>query len=746
MNNTNFEFQIREERKKLFASFSSQAQSQHHSLSLCASWSQHADALIHKTFDYYIKDLPCALFVLGKLGSLELNLSSDIDLMIVAEEQSTELNSAVRKFSNALNENQSNGFVFRVDWDLRPGGKFSPLVPTLEQYKNHYEAYGETWERIALIRMRPLCGNKKLIEEILQFNQRFIFRKHLDYRVFDDLKLLRQRIHQQVLEKRQQASDINLKLDPGGIRDIELFAQSWVVIHGGRNPEVRLANTFEIYKKLSKDKLIPSTQAELLMKLYEDLRALENYVQSLNDQQTHLLTQSVLTTAPSWVRDLHQNLPRRLQESQLIVAELLGETSSIQDRDEVVSANDSFTDDDWQEVFDLKTHGLTLEQQHFLKTNLITSFVTEVKKNAGDQRLARGFLLDFLKSTRAKPSFFHLLIHNKNVLEQLAWMFGHSPYLSQILISRPELLDSFVFRTTLPDSPDWEVLLEQLVERKLLSEVINGVSFMRSRNLDHLVSACTQVADGIASSLQKKLNAELGTEVQVCALGKWGSQELGVKSDLDFILLCENEITEKEFKFARRFFSRLSEHHKGGTLYNIDLRLRPDGKSGPMISQLHDLQSFLEKEAPAWVRQAYLRLRLVGYRQLPQLETAIFAQEITQADLTELMRIQNELYKNARSPQDLKYSEGGILDIELFLQTHLLIHKTFLQKNANATKTTLMSLGFTELASCYEQLRCTEQLRLLSDQYSESDQVQIKKVLKVAQEELKKLDPRPRPS
>ncbi len=185
-----------------------------------------------KLFDFCFADQKVALFALGKLGCLELNLSSDVDVLLVAENEAAVSLPRLRKFQKLLTERTFSGFVFRVDFDLRPGGKQGPLIPTLDQFKDYYGNYGETWERLAFVRLRPLCGDDFIKKEVMAFARKFSFRRHLDFTLLEDLKNLRTKI-QGHYWARTQHHVVDLKLGVGGIRDVELFC-SRIASHSWR--------------------------------------------------------------------------------------------------------------------------------------------------------------------------------------------------------------------------------------------------------------------------------------------------------------------------------------------------------------------------------------------------------------------------------------------------------------------------------------------------------------------------------
>ena len=189
MNSLSFEEQLRVERNEIWSRWAQAAKENSKPPSdICHSWSEAADLLLKKAYDQCFQNQKVALFALGKLGSKELNLSSDVDLLLISEEATSEALSSLRKFQKVLHERTGNGFVFRLDFDLRPGGKQGPLIPTLDQFKDYYGNYGETWERLAFVRLRPIAGDAALISDVLAFAKKFSFRKHLDFTLFEDLK------------------------------------------------------------------------------------------------------------------------------------------------------------------------------------------------------------------------------------------------------------------------------------------------------------------------------------------------------------------------------------------------------------------------------------------------------------------------------------------------------------------------------------------------------------------------------
>jgi glutamate-ammonia-ligase adenylyltransferase len=756
---------LREERHKSFQYFAKA--SQNNSIpakEICEGWSAVADNLLIQAFSNCFQNTSAALFALGKLGSKELNLSSDVDLLIVSSEEKAESMSALRKFQKMLTESTALGFVFRVDFDLRPGGRHGPLIPTVDQFKDYYGSYGETWERLALLRMRPLCGDPNVIDDVMDFAKKFSFRRHLDFTLFDDLKNLRGKIQSQQLEKPTPGS-LHLKLALGGIRDVELFTHALQVVHGGKDPELQILSTTDALNLLGQKKLLPVDEAKFLRDHYWNLRGLENYVQS-EDQQTHLLNFN--SPHPDWVLGKIPLLADQFKHCEEIVRGLLGDAPadiSIAESLSEIGISDSEIQQYWDEILDTEVLSQNKGRDEAARKAFLKEFIYALNEQGGD--LKRGLLLlkDFIRNTRAKATFFSLLIREKPLLKKLSWLFGHSPYLAGILCSRPELLDSFVYQSQGGKTSDLGQLLEDLTEKKLLSEILNGSQYLEKKDLPQLLAQLSSTTDSICSDLLAALKIDYPSKMEFLALGKWGGEELGFRSDLDFLLVIPDEATDGDHKLARRLISRLTESHRGGNIYAIDMRLRPSGKAGPLVISQSHLQEYLANEASAWERQAYLKSRWLGRQDL-SLQKLCLSRKIETHELQELERIRQELHKN-KSPLDLKYAEGGLIDVEFAAQVYLLHHQllpkgpsTFDFLSAIGTKAVELTKNYARLRQLEQmlQLVASEALTNLAPNH-ESFQflakalqmdpemliAEAQSLLQLNTEILKELDPRPRP-
>ncbi|QDK43805.1 glutamine-synthetase adenylyltransferase [Bdellovibrio sp. ZAP7] len=709
MSNSSLESSLRIKRNGIWSRCADSAKNNSQdSIQICHDWSTAADELLTEAFKHCFPENDIALFALGKLGSEELNLSSDVDVLFVSDADNDKHLRGLRQFQKLLSERTAEGFVFRVDFDLRPGGRHGPLIPTVEHFRDYYGNYGETWERLAFVRLRAITGNPEIIRQVEAFAKKFSFRRHLDFTLFDDLKHLRGKI-QNAYHTPANADVIDLKMGIGGIRDLELFCHALLVVHGGKDPSLQTRGTIEALKLLSAKAILPQDESDFLVAHYRNLRGLENYVQALNDEQTHLLRLN--DTHPEFVTTALKTLSSEMQNCDQIVKTLLGESPKAVSLENELSTLGLPEDDIkelWNEIIEQEVLSRNKGRDETARKSFLQEFVNILQAQGGDSRRALSFLKDFIRSTRAKASFFTLLLRENELLKKLAWLFAHSPYLSRILCSRPELLDSFVFRAQNELSEDLDRLLEELAEKKLLSELINGSQYLEDRDLDTLLQNLTFTADSIASALLTALKKDYPCSVEILALGKWGGKELGFKSDLDFLFVITGEPSDNDFKLAKRFISRMTESHRGGNIYSIDMRLRPSGKAGPIVIPLSDLQSYLTNESEIWERQAYLKSRWVNFAG-PSLVDCYIDQGLTAAQLLELNRIRQELV--SKSPTlNLKYSEGGMVDIELAIQTVLLNKRLAPPNSSTEGFLSVESAQHSSLAKNYTYMRQIEQM------------------------------------
>lgn len=654
----------------------------HSAKEVCFFWSQQAEELISEAWgECGLNESSLALFVLGKLGCDELNLSSDVDLMIISQNSSYDCQSKVLQFQRLLQENTEFGFVFRLDFDLRAGGRFGPQISTYDQFEDYYGNYGDTLDRMAFIRLKGICGHGELINKVQSFAKKFTFRRFIDHALIADFQAIRPKIHSSF---RAGTKNYNLKVNPGGIRDIELFTHALLVIHGGKNPQLQESSTDGALTQIANANVLPHTDAEMLIDSYWKLRDLENRAQAMGDQQIHSVNLEenpfiFAETSISELKVLRDNVDK-------LVSTLLGESQSLDfsfptelTEQKKWLADHDFSqrvqDEIWERLHNQKIHSKSVKKDKTARLHFLDKFLNTLTKINIDNELAVHLVEDFLNATRAKSSFLTLFNREPDLIKNLAFLFSTSPYLGGILSSRPELIDSFLLRQQEDfNQEDFEIFLDQLSERKLLGELIAANDFLSLRNIDLLLFVLSQNADHICSALLERLKKELDcpeSTLTLLTMGKWAGKELGFRSDLDFIFVTKEKVEHTNHKLARKFLNTLSARQRGGSIYDFDLRLRPSGNSGPLIISIDDLVQFLTQEAKPWERQAYLKSRLLEDSH-PFIQSRLQISLFQSKELQDLKKIRLDLFKENQSRKkgfiNLKYHPGGLVDTEFCIQ------------------------------------------------------------------------------
>ena len=652
---------------------------------VCTYWTRIADLILRRVWsECGLGQSDAVMFALGKHGAEELNLSSDIDLLIVSEGPGSHLvERGLRRLQAVISQVGADGFCFRLDFDLRPGGKLGPLITTPAQFQDYYWSQGETWERLALVRLRAVAGNSNLAPQIEDLARRFSYRKFLDYTLLEDLKALRSAVHQQGFLRRE--GQLHLKLEVGGIRDIELFVHSLQVLNGGKLPALQTVSTPIALERLGEAKLLSATEVSVLAENYWLLRHAENIVQAFEDLQTHVLMDDSpqIPALPS-----SADLRARMAHVDGIVSGLLGrvnlnvvllpvdlEAQKNWLRD--LGFGEAAITSSWENLMAATAMSHKNDRDERARQAFLFRFVNEISRQVSlDRDLGLNLLLDFVRATRAKATFFSMLLHSPRLIEDLARLFCLSPYLGSILASRPELLDHFILQVDQDWSKDSETLLQQMSDRKRLTEIWAASGYINDRDLTAMCRRITDTADSICRQLLVHLKNEFPeSRLEILTLGKWGGRELGLQSDLDFMFVTPDTPVDHDFKVARRFISRLTDPSKGGgTLYDLDLRLRPSGQSGPLLVPLAQLHTYWQSTAAPWERQAFLRARPLGRELANSLQkNLLYSQSLTAEDLGSLGEIRKKLHRAPTLDEvDIKYAPGGLLDIEFVSQTAVL--------------------------------------------------------------------------
>jgi len=559
-----------------------------------------------------------AIMGMGKFGAAELNFSSDIDLIYCYSSTAGETNgggsrnekiSLHRYFvklaeliTQALHQVTPSGFVFRVDTGLRPDGNNGALAISINGAEAYYESWGQSWERAALIKARPVAGDIALGEELLLRIKPFVYRRYLDFGMIEDIKLMKQKIN--ISLSRKLEGERNLKLGRGGIREIEFFIQTQQLINAGTKPHLQQRNSLQMLQMLWKEELISAEDRDALTDAYQFLRTVEHRIQVVQEQQTHSLPLQqrdleVLARRcgfPSYL-EFSRELERHRQMVSQIFKDLFysAEEEECEVRREVNFIFDPESDPDL--VKDL------LEANGF--TNPDAAYDSLLMLRGGDphRRLTRrgrrslekmapllmGELLDspnpdqalnnleaFLRRIHARSSFFSLLVENPSIVRLLIALFGSSQLLSRIFIQRPELLDTMVLRSDAIAIKTHQQLEDDLAEQMAFAEDyelqldtvrrFRNEEFLRialndlhgqmkqgegAKQLSWLAEACLAQACRMARhELVGRFGVPFNGEAEgqeretafaVIGMGKLGGLELNYHSDLDIIFIYEQE-------------------------------------------------------------------------------------------------------------------------------------------------------------------------------------------------------------
>ncbi len=553
----------------------------------------------------------CRFVVLGmgKLGGLELNFSSDIDLIYLYETDRGDTEGGPHPLSlhqyfvrvgetvtRILSEATEDGFVFRVDLRLRPEGTRGELVNSLRAAEIYYESWGQTWERSALIKARPVAGDRSLGEEFLRSVVPFVFRKYLDFTSIEEIKGMKDRINQAAARARKDERD--LKLGAGGIREIEFFVQAHQLIYGGKDPSLRLRGTVEALSALTRLRIISEKEQAELTESYVFLRRLEHRIQAHRERQTHVLPQGEedlrrLARAMDYedARALLAALDRRSDAVREIYARLFGsgrgaapsgvppEVQALflpepppKDTAERLSLLGFGDAEGARRNLDVLREGpphTRISQRARQYLNQIAPEILYRAAKSPDPDMALSHVERFLSAIGARTMFYALLYEKPKVIESLMRLFGGSRFLSGFLLRHPELLDTFLrndlsvlYKTKselrrelgeeLAACDGFEQELDALRRFKHLETLRIGIHDMGGvLSLEEGMVQLSALAEALLThsvilarrEVRRRFGVPIVAETAeeasffVLGMGKLGSEELSYHSDLDIIFL-----------------------------------------------------------------------------------------------------------------------------------------------------------------------------------------------------------------
>lgn len=730
---------------------------------------------------------------MGKLGGRELNVSSDIDLIFAFEGDGETTGSKSvsnheyfsilgKKLIAAIGETTVDGFVFRIDMRLRPYGDSGPLAGSFAMLEQYYQLQGREWERYAWIKGRVIAGPEKALQDLLR---PFVFRKYLDYSAFASMRDLKAQIQREVA--RRDMRD-NIKLGPGGIREIEFIAQVFQLVRGGRDGELQIRPTLAVLARVAQKGLLPQETVRQLSEAYVFLRNLEHRLQYLQDAQTQMLPSdddNRLRIARGMGYDDWVTFISALQPHRDAVEHHFSQVFSMQQPAEP-QANplaDIWLGELPDEEIDRRLagqgygnagecrqhlrsvkHSARYEHLPTASRERFDALLPTVLKLAGetdntDDTLKR--MLHLLESICRRASYLALLAEYPQALQLVTKLASSSPWLAGYLAQHPILLDELLDTRTLYAAPDFSVLAAELARRlaEVEGDVERQMDVMRHFKHAHIFRFAAQdlagdlplekLSDYLSALADLILEAVLKTvwpnvrgkhrdtpAFAVIGYGKLGGKELGYASDLDIIFLYDDpapEAGEVYARFGQRIANWLNSLTSAGLLYETDLRLRPDGASGLLVSTIEAFENYQKSKAWTWEHQALTRARFcagdvaIG-QAFHRIRVEILSQQRDAEKLREEVIAMREKMRDGHPNKtdlfDIKHDAGGIVDVEFIVQylilTHARMHPELTENRGNiALLGYAANLGLIpealalRVADAYRELRrCQHALRL----------------------------------
>jgi len=664
-------------------------------------------------------DAGFSIISLGKLGGKELNYSSDIDLMFIYGSngetpgpQRISNKEFYKKVANQLTDLLSTytsaGTPYRVDLRLRPDGRLGEVCMSLEGAKSYYQSRARDWELQMLIKARVSAGERQPGEELLEFVDPLIYSSTLDFSVVEEASATRERIGEKLAARRSASRGFNIKLAPGGIRDIEFLVQCLQRLHGGREKWVRHGGTLLALFRLRDKDLLSDTEYSRLASAYQFLRTLEHRLQIYDDRQTHLLPNR---------KEILDVLAREMPAAQIGAAPsadlLLRQVN--QHLEEV------------QEIYERVIHAqqpiyygppapaqapeppleprLQVEEPGPQEpaSNLVR-FLDQCAPNlAGtlsrvNLRRGRTYFEHFLERIVHRPEWMEWMNTDSTLARHVIDIFEHSPYLAEQLIRTPELIAEVraMREDSRPDVPYQDVIpelddateLRRFFRREMFR--IQCESICLETPIFTTLERTSELADAVIRATYRMAVAEVAAkhppaspdyepseQMMVITMGRLGMREFDMGSDADLVFVIPDEdVRELMFwtRVAERMISIISAYTGDGVMFAVDTRLRPNGREGALVQPVSSYKDYFATTAQAWEGITYMKTRAVagdierGTRFLNELQEVNWRRYgQSWRSRRQLMQMRMKLEKEQGGGNPLKAGQGGYYDIDFAL-------------------------------------------------------------------------------
>lgn len=642
-----------------------------------------------------------SVIALGKLGGEELNYSSDIDLLFVFEGPDAEpFKKLAVELTQLLSSYTPMGTCYRVDLRLRPDGRLGEVVISLDAARQYYENRARDWELQMLIKARVAAGEPGPARRLLEFVEPLIYNTTLDFTAIEAVSETRGRIHEKLRARSKRGNTLDVKLAPGGIRDIEFLVQCLQRLHGGREPWVRHGGTLQALTRLRDKEFLSSTEYSTVAAAYQFLRHLEHRLQFAHDQQTH--------TLPELAEDL-QLLARRMPHPQAgadldgerlrqMVDMHLEEVQTIYER--VIHAQRPLYGGSPVAAPALEPEPTVPAEP--VASSLVVSlertapaFAASIRKGK-PVRNVTAFEI-FLEKAAPNAEWLRWLNEDPYLAGYVFDLFENAPYLSGELNRTPELLASLrAIRYELNQQPRYEESLPELDSPQALRLFYRREMFrllaesvcLRVPVFQTLRRASALADTAIAAAYQMSVWHVLGAkppadgytasnQMMAIALGRLGVCEFDLGSDADLVFVIPNEDADHlQFwtRVAERMIEVLAAYSGGGSVFAVDTRLKPNGKGGPLVQTVRAYLDYFSHTAEAWEGIAYMKARCVAGNGH---QAVAFLDELQQLDFRrwgqsgrsrrQLKEMRQRIEKEQGHENPLKAGRGSYYDIDFSL-------------------------------------------------------------------------------
>jgi len=645
-----------------------------------------------------------------------------------------------------LQQRTADGYVFRVDLRLRPDPASTQVAMSIDAALDYYERDGRTWERAAMIKARPCAGDLKAGDAMIAEIAPFVWRKHLDFAALADVHDMKRQMQTYRGQSEVAVEGHNVKVGRGGIREIEFFAQTQQLIAGGRHAELRVRPTLEALSVLASSNWITSQARDELSAAYQFLRRVEHRLQMIADEQTHSLPDNVEAVErfahflgyedrAAFANDLLAQLDIvQGHYAKLFEGDPTG-TAKLPDIDYSAGAEDqrllnhlaalgfkepikvAGTVQTWMAG---EYRVFRTESTRAAFAEFVPALIDGLAHAEEPDRAVVAFDC-FLQALQRGGRLITLLGQNRDLVALVALVLGAAPRLGDMLARQPQLMDGLIdprffgampdqrelsdrLAATLTDAGSYEEFLDRL---RLFGQ--ESLFLIGTRILSGTVSAqqagtaFADVAEGIVHTVHGLVTDRFaaqhgrirGQETAIVAMGRLGSREMTATSDLDLILLYDFDADAPDSdgerplhgahyfaRFTQRLISAFTTRTNYGVLYEIDMRLRPSGRAGPLASHIDSFAEYQEREAWTWEHMALTRARVISASPAFRARIEKVIQDAltrprdpigTAADVADMRRaIAQE--KGEDDPWELKHAAGGMVDIDFIAQHLELIH------------------------------------------------------------------------